>query len=82
MYRSDFHDTTYLGDYFNYDNPLDPENSYSLSLLVTSNPVHKEETSNLAIKSTIAYLNQINTELLRQTAEDTIGFDEINKPSG
>ena len=44
VYRSDKLDTTYMGDYYNYDDATNPEKSYSLSLLVSRNPVHKEET--------------------------------------
>lgn len=42
VYRSDAKDTTYLSNFYCYDNPLDPINSYSLSLLVSKNSVHKE----------------------------------------
>lgn len=44
VYRSDKDDNTYLCDYFNYDNAKKPEESYSLSLLVSRNPVFKEAT--------------------------------------
>ena len=44
VYRSDKLDRTYMGDYYNYDDATDPKNSYSLSLLVSRNPVHKQET--------------------------------------
>ena len=44
VYRSDRKDNTYLGNYYNYDNAVKPEESYSLSLLVSRNPVFKEAT--------------------------------------
>ena len=33
-----------MGDYYNFDNPLDRENSYSLSLVVSRQPVDKFRT--------------------------------------
>ena len=44
VFRSDKYDTSYMGDYFNYDSAIKPEESYSLSLLISRNPVYKEAT--------------------------------------
>ena len=44
MYRSDKEDTTYLGDYFNYNDASVPEGgSYSISLLASKIPIDKEQ---------------------------------------
>ena len=44
VYRSDKLDRTYMGDYYNYDDAINPDHSFSLSLLVSCLPVHKEQT--------------------------------------
>ena len=44
VYRSDDKDITYMTNYFDFDAPIKAEQSYSLSLLVSKNPVHKYAT--------------------------------------
>ena len=44
MYRSDIQDETYTGNYYNNNSAVDPDKSHSISLLVSSMPVHKERT--------------------------------------
>ena len=42
VYRSDVNDKTYMGNYYSFDDPVHPNESYSLSLLVSKRPVYKE----------------------------------------
>ena len=43
VYRSDAEDTTYLGNYYNYNNANKIDGSYSLSLLASTYPVDKKQ---------------------------------------
>ena len=81
IYRSDKDDMTYMGDYFDYNNAVNPEKSHSLQLLVSEDPVDKSETKRELDTDRLSRpnrneTNKLEEELNRQRNLASGGLDE------
>ena len=71
-----------MGDYYNYDDAINPDSSFSLSLLVSCLPVHKEQTIARAKiiagndKNLLDYAKQVRKAIKKQTNTDNLKFEE------